>query len=734
MTFQTTFKLEDFNKACNELRDSVCDDGNATLDKWIALGEKHAKDGEITFTKQIVTNMSRYARAIADTTVRYVLGEDEFPVEMQYCFWALDVSWSAGRVHQIESRKEGLQWVEKHMPERFAAELEDYVTGVSYGTRKEFRDLWPDHPVIKEHVLTANEVIERHDFDPTEHACLEGLLLELANYGHDRTSNAVITAIYQCMDALLDNDSVFDAIRQSEIIVKIFIEIFKAPKARDMYWERIKARGITIEDTGDRKVVLGYNDWYITLSIKVLGFLGTLNELWDVYLPTEATSERIVSRHFEIVGTLPLENKPHYTDLPLEAIRSLYPDFRVTSFEDFINGEPTTDALIITFPERRTLASVLMRKHSDRLDTPKSVTNPVIYVGWPDTFKHGQLNIVEHDGMVEVVQREGQFSRRYATMLGNYPTPTDLSNDYLDNNTKPYKLDNILKEDIEASEYFGRKRGILHEHAIGSSENNTLAMRQAVGRGLTTPRIWNDIELMSDIHLATMTRQMGKTQMVGQYFKDVLAERNKDFDGDELCFRVTKTPFPIEMEIKQTPFPVQYPMVPNYVKKPGVERYRLSMCKPVAIGGMERDFDPLMFGDTAHAPLISTPRMLHAESRNQTMARLMNEQLLSRPRNPLIAAAMDHTVATSVYQPRTISRDREAMVSSHIAQAPTIVRNPTELKDVFEGGPDDVVNLSAFDHQGSPSRLQMHAGDVDITESYPKTYTEVNLASDENKE
>lgn len=710
MTFQTTFDLEVFIKACDDLRDSVCDDGNNTLDKWIALGEKHAKDGVITFTQQIVTNMSRYARAIAGTTVRYVLGEDEFPVEMQYCFWALDAGWEPGRVHQVEDRKEGLQWVEKHMPERFAAELTNYVTGVSYGMRKQFRDLWPDHPVVKEHVLTAKEVIERHDFDPTEHACLEGLLLELANYGHKRTSNEVITVIYQCMDALLNNDSVFDAIRQSELILEIFIEIFKAPKARANYWERIKARGITIDNTGERKVVLGYDNWYITLSNKVVGFLTTLNELWDVYLPTEAPSARIVSRHFEIVGTLPLESKPHFTDLPLEAIRSLYPDFRVTSFEDFINGEPTTDALIITYPERRTLASVLMRKNSEQLKTPTEVANPVIYVGWPDTFKHGQLNIVEYDGMLEVVKRDSQFSRRFATLAGSHSAPTDLRNDYLDNNTKPYKLDNVLEEELESSEYFGRKRGILRD--VGGRDSRSL------GRGTTYPRIFNDIELMSDIHLASMVRQMGKTQMVGQYFKDMLAERESDFDGDELCFRVAKNPFPIEMEIKQTPFPVQYPKVSNYVKKPVSERYRLTMGKPVAIGEMEHYSDPLSFGGTTHTPLISTPRMLHAESRSQTVARLMNEQILSQPRNPLLDAAMDH----SVLHTSSLSRERQAMVGSHVAQAaPTIVRNPTELKDIFEeGGPHYVQRLLPQD--------------VDITEAYPKTHFEVNLASDENKE
>ncbi len=688
MTFQTTFKLEDFNKACNDLRDCVCDDGDKTLDKWIALVEKHAKDGEITFTKQIVTNMSRYARALADTTVRYVLGEDEFPVEMQYCFWALDVHWVPGRVHQVEGRKEGLLWVEKHMPERFDAELEDYITGVSYDTRKEYRNIWPNHPVVKEHVLTVSEVIERHSFDPTEHACLEGLLLELSNYGHSRKDNETITVIYQHMDALLDNDSVFDAIRQSDLIVGIFTEIFKAPKARTAYWERIKARGITIEDTGDRKVVTGYNDWFINLSNRTIGFLNTLNELWDVYLPTEATPARIVSRHFEIVGTLPLESKPYYTDLPLEAIRSLYPDFRVTTFEDFINGEPTTDALIITYPERRTLASVLMRKYNELLKTPTEVANPVIYVGWPDSFKHDQLNIVEHDGMLEVVKREGLFSRRYSTMIGSRPAPTDLSNDYLDNNTKPYKLENVLKEELESSEYFGRKRGILHEHSIGSSENNTLAMRQAggrnarsLGRGTTHPRIFNDIELMSDIHLASTMRQMGKSQMVSQYFKDVLAERNKDFDGDELCFRVAKTPFPIEKEIKQTPFPVQYPKVPNYVNKPTTERYRLTMGKPVAIGEMEHDFNPLMFGDKTHTTLLSTPRMLHTTYGSNARTRLMNEQLLSRPRNPLIDAAMEHTVLHT----SGLSRERQAMVGSHVGHAEsTVMRNPTELKDAFE--------------------------------------------------
>lgn len=710
MTFQTTFKLEDFNKACNELRDSVCSDGDATLDKWIALVEKHAKDGEITFTKQIVTNMSRYARALADTTVRYVLGEDEFPVEMQYCFWALDVHWAPGRVHQVEGRKEGLLWVEKHMPERFDAELEDYITGISYDTRKTYRDLWPNHPVVKEHVLTVSEVIERHSFDPTEHACLEGLLLELSNYGHSRKDNETITVIYQHMDALLDNDSVFDAIRQSDLIAGIFTEIFKAPKARTAHWGCIKARGITIEDTGDRKVVTGYNDWFINLSIRTIGFLATLNDLWDVYLPTEATPVRIVSRHFEIVGTLPLESKPHYTDLPLEAVRSLYPDFRVTSFEDFINGEPTSDPLIITFPERRTLASVLLRKHSDKLKTPESVINPVIYVGWPDSFKYGQLNIVEHDGMLEVVKRDSQFSRRYATMLGSHPTTTDLSNVYLDNNTKSYNLDNVLEEELESSEYFGRKRGILR--AVGESEV------RHVGRGFATPRIFNDIEMMSDIHLATMARQMGKTQMVGQYFKDMLAERNKDFDGDELNFRVTKEPFPIEKEIKQTPFPVQYPKVPDYVNKPTTERYRLSMGKPVAIGGLDHDFNPLMFGDKTHTTLLSTPRMLHTKYGSNARTRLMNEQLLSRPRNSLIDAAMDHTVLHT----SGLSRERQAMVGSHVGHAePTVMRNPTELKDIFEeGGPHYVQRLLPQD--------------VDITEAYPKTYTEVNLASDEDSD
>lgn len=52
MTFQTTFDLEVFIKSCNALRLSVCSDGEATLDKWMALATKKSVDGKITFTKQ----------------------------------------------------------------------------------------------------------------------------------------------------------------------------------------------------------------------------------------------------------------------------------------------------------------------------------------------------------------------------------------------------------------------------------------------------------------------------------------------------------------------------------------------------------------------------------------------------------------------------------------------------------------------------------------------------------
>ncbi|AQT28058.1 hypothetical protein pVa21_117 [Vibrio phage pVa-21] len=744
MTFQTTFDLEVFIKACNDLRDGVCDDGNDTLDKWIELGKKHAKDGKLTFTQHLVTNLSRYARAIADTSVRYVFGEDEFPVELQYCLWALDKDWDTGRIGYIESRIEGLRWAEKHMPERFDVELEEYVKGVGHDTRMDYRKEWPDHPVIKKYVLTVKEVLEQRPFDPDDEYCIPTLLSNLDEYGHTRYGNVVATLIYQHLDTLLDNEVAVSNMVVNDNMVKVLHDIFSSPKAYAEYWERLAAYGLKIDDSGDRKIITGYNDWFISLSIKVRGFLALLNDMWDVYLPTKATKARIVSKHYEIVGELPLEGKSYFTDLPLSAVRSLYPDFKVVSFQEFINGDKVKEPLIITYPEERTMASVLLREHQSKLETPKDTGVSVVYVGWPMDFTKGHLNIVEYDGQLEVIEREGRFVARYATMFGTTGVGRDLSTAYLTGSDKTYHA--VSEDEVGESDQntLGMREGLLRSRpvrSLGEVEARHTYGRNArtlaggdIGRGMTHPRIWNDV--LGDLHIA---RQMGKSGLVSGFFKDVIAERNKDFDGDELHFMLSNDPFPFEMEIKQTPAPVQYPKIPFTLRKPTAERYRLSMGKPVTIGGMECDFVPLMFGGTTHTPLLSTPRMLHAESRNQTMARLMNEQLLSRPRNPLLAAAMDHTVLHT----SGISRERQAMVASHIGQEPTVVRNPTELKDVFEGEgphyvqrlvPDDAESLPAFYHQGTPSRLQMQAGDVDITEAYPKTYTEVNLASDEDKE
>lgn len=717
MTFQTTFDLEVFIKSCNDLRPGVCSDGDATLDKWIALAEKKAVDGKITFTKQIVRNMNRYADAIADTGVSYVYGEDdEFSPELQLCLWALSPRYNVGSVLQIGDSVETLRWVAKHYTERFDAELEDAIKGIPYKRRLKYQQAFPTSRMTLKYVRSLDQVLADYNYDASMMDCIEKLYEEVDRYGHTRGDNKVITLIYQQLDTLLDNHIAFNTLTNSDNGRKALTEIFKSPKAFEQYWERVAAYGFKTEDRGGVKTVVGYSNWFIDMSIEVRGLLEVLNDLWDVYLPTKPVGARIMSKHYEISGMLPLEDKVYFTDLPLSAIQSLYPDFKVSTFKDFINGKPVNEPIIITYPERRTMAHVLLKDKYDKIKMPTAVNHPVIYVGWPDFYTRQQLNIVEYDGMLEVVERESMYTHRFGSMYGR--PEIKLGDLYRDRIDKPYALDHIAKEEI------------------GSSANNSLAtygrvsgtLRDGVGRGFSTPRYFNDIATMSDLHLGLMPRQLGKTRMVADFFKqwvDNLDNPQSDFDGDQLSFTTKKSPFQIEPEIGLTPAPVQYPVVHRnpILDIKDSERYSLHMGRPVFMGRHYAESidesSPLMFGDQLHMPLVSTPRMEHIHSVSKMMAETMNEMFKRR-----------HDGYSE----------------------PTVVSNPTELKDVFEGGtgygddtqsdsvvelPGDTVDgqaLTPFNHQGTPSRLQMQAAEVDISEAYPKTRIAVNLASDEDSD
>lgn len=689
MTFQTTFDLEVFIKSCNDLRPGVCSDGDATLDKWIALAEKKAVDGKITFTKQIVRNMNRYANAIADTGVNYVYGEDdEFSPELQLCLWALSPRYHVGSVLQIGDSVETLRWVAKHYTERFDAELEDAIKGIPYQRRLKYQQAFPTNRMTLKYIRSLDQVLADYNYDASTMDCIEKLYEEVDRYGHTRGDNKVVTLIYQQLDTLIDNDVALTTLINSDNGRKALTEIFKSPKAFAQYWERVAAYGFKTEDRGGVKTVVGYSNWFIDMSIEVRGLLEVLNDMWDVYLPTKPVGARIMSKHYEISGMLPLEDKVYFTDLPLSAIQSLYPDFKVSTFQDFINGKPVNEPIIITYPERRTMAHVLLKDKYDKIKTPTAVNHPVIYVGWPDAYTRKQLNIVEYDGMLEIVERESMYTHRFGSMYGR--PEIKLSDLYRNRTDKPYALDHITKEEIKTS------TREWTNNVLGMNGRVRGTLRDDVGRGLSTPRYFNDIALMSDIHLGALPRQLGKSRMVADFFKqwvDNIDNPQSDFDGDQLSFTTNKSPFQIEPEIGLTPAPVQYPVVHrNPIRDiKDSERYSLHMGSPVTMGRHYAESidesSPLMFGDQLHMPLISTPRMEHVHSVSNRMAEVMNEMFKRR-----------HDGYSE----------------------PTVVSNPTELKDVFEGGNTFVQRLVPQD--------------IDISEAYPKTHIEVNLASDEDSD
>lgn len=638
MTFQTTFDLEVFIKSCNALRLSVCSDGEATLDKWIALATKKSVDGKITFTKQIVRNMNRYADAIADTGVSYVYGEDdEFSPELQLCLWALSPRYRVGSVLQIGEHLETLRWVAVHYAERFDAELEGAIKDINYRRRLKYQTAFPTSPMTLKYVRTLDQVLANYNFDASTADCIENLYKEVDYYGHSRDDNKVITLIYQQLDTLLDNNISLITLINTISGRHALAEIFKSPKAFAQYWERLAAYGLKTEDRDGVKTVVDYSDWFINLSIKVRGFLDVLNELWDVHLPSTTTGVCVVSKHYEIVGQLPLEDKAYFTNLPLSAIQSLYPDFKVTSFQDFINGEPVDGPIIITYPERRTMAHVLLNAKQDNMETPTRVNHSVIYVGWPVAFTRNHLNIVEYDGVLEIVERESPYMQRFASLHQTKPN-VSIGDLYRDSSDKPYALDYIVKEELGSEKIkfdsdvsFTRGYGRNVRGVIGGSENN---MSTIIGRGLTMPRIFNDYD-PSDMHISSMVHRQGvpgtMSDLLDQWTRQIREPRS-DFDGDELNFTINKT-----------------------------------------------------------------SRMEHVHRVSNKMAETMNE----------------------------IFKNRHDGHSE-----PDVVCNTVEL-------PGDMVDrqtLTPFNHHGSPSRLQMAVGVVDIAEAYPNSYIGIDLASNTDKE
>lgn len=695
MSFQTTFKLETFIKSCNALRLSVCSDGEATLDKWVALAEKHAVNGEITFTKQIVRNLNRYADAIADTGVSYVYGEDdEFSTELQLCLWALSPRYRVGSVLQIGEDVETLRWVAEHYAERFDAELEDAIKGIPYRRRLKYQAAFPTSPMTLKYVRTLDQVLANYNFDASTMDCIEKLYGEIDYYGHIRADNKVITLIYQQLDTLLDNKISLTTLINSDNGRRALVEIFKSPKAFAQYWERLAAYGFKTEVRGGVKTVVDYNNWFIDMSIDVRGLLNVLNDMWDIYLPTKSVGTRIMSKHYEIVGELPLEDKVYFTELPLSAIQSLYPDFKVMSFQDFINGKSVNEPIVITYPERRTMAHVILKGRHDKVETPTRANHPVIYVGWPVVFTRKHLNIVEYDGMIEVVDRVPEHTHRFASLYPIKPE-VNLGDLYLNSGDKPYTLDHIAKEELgfDKVKFEGNPSFSRNDATIGDSGSNMTGM---MGRGLTRSQFFSDYNL-TDLHHAAMMRQSGKSGMVSDFFKrwvDNIETTPSDFDGDELSFTINKESFPFEHEIGQTPAPVRYPIVhSNPMRRmKDTERFNFRMGRHY-IESIDES-SPHDFGDRLHIPLITPPLMVDIQSASRMMADQMNKLLTHR---------------------------------DDAYSEPTVVSNTNELLG-------DTHKLSPFNQHGTPSRLQMAVGVIDIAEAYPNAHIGVDLGKDTDKE
>lgn len=609
MTFQTTFDLEVFIKSCNALRLSVCSDGEATLDKWIALAKKKSVDGKITFTKQIVKDMDRYADTIAGTGVRYVYGEDdEFSPDLQLCLWALDPNYRVGAALTIGLEIDTLKWIEKHYNERLDSELIKAISCEKYERRLNYLNAFPTNVALLERVLTVDQVIENVAFDATALDCVESLYDAVERFGHKRTDNKVVTLIYQNLDTLLNNKVSLNTLVSAKAGRETLSTIFKSPKAYKLYWERFATCGLNTENRDGVKTVVGYCKWFIDMSIDVRGFLDVLNDMWDIYLPTQPDGARILSKHYEIEGQLPLEDKVYFTNLPLSAIQSLYPDFKVTSFQDFINGEPVNEPIVITYPERRTMAHVLLKEKHDKMATPAHVNHPVIYIGWPVEFTRKHLNIVEYDGALEVVEREA--ISRFSLLRNDVEVP--LGDMYLNRTDKPYRLDVVVKEEL------------------GNSANNMSALLKQVEDNVLTLQP-SSVSGEYDSYIGAVVSSMSNSRMIGHYFNDTHHLSERDFDGDVIKYtHKDSTPLTLP-EFELTPSPVQYPMV---VRNPicdikNNERYRLCMGEPVNMGRHYAEtigrLSPLDFGDRLYMPLISTPRMEHIASAARSMAETMNK-------------------------------------------------------------------------------------------------------------